>query len=398
MVLLQALLIWAADADKKEESEQVRLAPEAVKRYGISFGLAKKRKITTHLVVPARVAMNTNAMAVVGCPVQGRIVDLKVTAGDVVKKGDVLMVVGSLELGEAQSDYLQKRVATESVRSLVAPNQNAYDRAKKLYEESKGIALTEVEKRQIELEAAKSAVLIAESAVKAAADKLLLMGISQAAIDQLAKSGEINPCYGVYAPIAGTVTESLVTQGELVKPDRERLVVVADLSTLWVLADVPEVRLGEVKVGSKADIRVAAAGERTFSGTVSHIGVAVDPATRTIPVRIEIKSDEVLKPGMFAQADIVSTFRDDDGDESVLCVPAEAVQTVHGTTAVFLAEQGGGGDPNTFTIRLISVGSSAGGFVTIFSGLDGGEKVVTTGSSILKAEVAKSDVPDDDDD
>jgi len=109
---------------------------------------------------------------------------------------------------------------------------------------------------------------------------------------------------------------------------------------LWVLADVPEVRLGEVKVGSKVNVSVAAAGERTFSGTVARIGVAVDPATRTIPVRIEIKSDEALKPGMFAQADIVSTFRDEDGEESVLCVPAEAVQTVHGTTAVFLAVPG----------------------------------------------------------
>lgn len=186
---------------------------------------------------------------------------------------------------------------------LVKPSQDAYERAKKLYDESKGIALTEVEKRQIDFEAAKSAAVVAESAAKSALDKLRLMGMEQASIEQLVKSGEIDSRYSVRSPIDGTMTESLVTQGELVKPNRERLVVLADLSTLWVLADVPETRLKEVKVGSKANISVAAAGERTFSGTVARIGVAVNPATRSIPVRIEIKSDEALKPGMFAQAD-----------------------------------------------------------------------------------------------
>lgn len=380
----------ARDGDKDRptagETTQVKLTAEAMKRYGVGLGRATKQKLVSHVVAPAQVSFNTTAMAVVGCPVQGRVADLKVAVGDNVKKGDELLVVESPELGEAQSDYLQKRTAVAAAEAGVQPAQGAYQRAKSLYESSQGIALTEVQKRQVEFNAVRNAALTAQAALKSAASRLTLLGMDKAAIDKLVESGDINFRYAVRAPLAGTVTERWVTLGELVKPDREKLLVLADMTTLWVIADVPETRIAEVKPGAKAAVSV---GDQSIEGSVLRIGLSVDPSTRSVPVQIEVKADPALKPGMFAQADINIRA----GGEPVVAVPSSAIQNVDGSTAVFLPVDG---QTNTFTRRMVSVGDAAGGMVPIVSGLDGGERIVTSGAFILKAELGKASAKDND--
>ena len=377
-----------ADKDKSAggETTEVRLTSESIKRYGVSLGRATKQKLVSHVIAPAQISFNVNAMAVVGCPVQGRVSELKVTVGDAVKKGDELLVVESPELGEAQSDYLQKRTGIATAEAAVEPAKDAYERAKSLYESSQGIALTELQKRQVEYTAAKNAALTARAALKAAESRLSLLGMNKEAIDKLVESGEINPRYIVRAPLGGTVTERLVTSGELVKPDREKLLVVADMTTLWVVVDVPETRVAEIKAGAKASVSV---GDQSVDGSVFRVGLSVDPSTRSVPVTIEVKADPALKPGMFAQADISTRA----GDEPVVAVPSSAIQSVDGSTAVFLPVDG---QPNTFTRRMVSVGDAAGGMVPIISGLDGGERIVTSGTFILKAELGKASAKDND--
>ena len=380
----------ATNGDKDKtgggETTTVNLTTEAIKRYGVSLGRAKKQKLVSHVVAPAQVSFNTTAMAVVGCPVQGRVAELKVAVGDNVKKGDELLVVESPELGEAQSDYLQKRTAVAAAEAAVDPAKSAYDRAKSLYDSSQGIALTELQKRQVDLSAVKNAALTAKAALKAAESRLKLLGMNKEATGKLVESGEINPQYVVRAPLAGTITERLVTLGELVKPDREKLLVVADMTTLWAIADVPEARIAEIKSGAKTSVAV---GDQSFDGTVFKIGLTVDPSTRSVPVQIELKADPALKPGMFAQADISTSA----GDEPVVAVPRSAIQSVDGSTAVFLPVDG---QPNTFARRMVSVGDPAGGMVPIISGLDAGEQIVTSGTFILKAELGKASAKDND--
>ena len=377
----------SADNDKSAAGEvtEVKLTTEAIKRYGVSLGRATKQKLVSHIVAPAQVSFNTMAMAVVGCPVQGRVAELKVAVGDTVKKDDELLVVESPELGEAQSDYLQKRTGVAAAEAAVDPAKDAYERAKSLYDSSQGIALTEVQKRQVEYTAARNAALTAQASLKAAESRLKLLGLNKEAIDTLVKSGEINPRYIVRAPLAGTATERLVTLGELVKPDREKLVVVADMTTLWVIADVPETRIAEIKPGAKASVTV---GDQSVDGTVFRVGLSVDPSTRSVPVQIEVKADPALKPGMFAQADITTSAGD-----AVVAVPSSAIQSVDGSTAVFLPVDG---HPNTFTRRMVSVGDPAGGMVPIVSGLEGNERIVTSGTFILKAELGKASAKDND--
>jgi cobalt-zinc-cadmium efflux system membrane fusion protein len=368
------------------ETTAVKLTSEAIKRYGVILGRAKKQKLVSHVVAPAQVSFNTTAMAVVGSPVQGRVAELKVAVGDNVKKGEELLVVESPELGEAQSDYLQKRTGVAAAEAAVEPAESAYDRAKSLYDRSQGIALTKVQKRQVDYSVAKNAALTAQAALKADESRLKLLGMNKEATGRLADSGEINPQYIVRAPLAGTVTERLVTLGELVKPDREKLLVVADMTTLWVIADVPEARVAEIKPGAKASVAV---GDQSFDGAVLKIGLSVDPSTRSVAVQIEVKADPALKPGMFAQADIGTGA----GDEPVVAVPSSAIQSVDGSTAVFLPVDG---QPNTFVRRMVSVGDTASGMVSIVSGLDAGERIVTSGTFILKAELGKASAKDND--
>jgi len=139
-----------AEDAKDEHKDEVKLTPEAVRRYGIRTGVAKKRKLTSHIISPARLAFNTEAMAVIGAAVQGRVVEVKVRAGDAVDKGAELLIVESPELGEAQSDLLQKRTAVIAAEAAVDPAKSAFDRAQKLFDETKGISLTELQKREVE--------------------------------------------------------------------------------------------------------------------------------------------------------------------------------------------------------------------------------------------------------
>jgi len=209
----------------------------------------------------------------------------------------------------------------------------------------------------------------------------------------LLKTSKINPRYSVRSPLAGTVVERTVNLGELVKPEREKLLVVADTSTLWALVDVPETRLPEVAKDAKVTITVAGAGDRVFEGKVSHIAPSVDDATRSIRVRVELKGDHALKPGMFAHADITSSAKGVGDDQAVLAVPDGAIQTVNGSAAVFLPVKG---EENTFSLRPVGIGAMVDGFVAIVSGLEEGERIVTAGTFILKADLGKDSVKDAD--
>jgi cobalt-zinc-cadmium efflux system membrane fusion protein len=363
------------------------LTPEAIQQYGIKVGSVKRELIASSFVAPARVLFNADAMAHVGSVVSGRVSELKVGLGDVVKKGDVLFVVESPILGETQSDYLLKRAAVETAAPAVELAKNAYDRAKSLFDQSQGIALTEVQRREIEYKAAQGDFRAAEASLRAAENKLHLYGMDHAAIDELAQSGEIQPKYTVYAPISGHVVEREITLGELVQPERDKLLVLADMSSLWVIADIPEARLGDVAKGSKARIKVTAMRDRPIDGEVSFVSPALDPATRTAHVRIEVASEgNLLKPGMFAQVELSSAAAEGAGD-ALLAIPEEAVQTVEGGPAVFVPVAG---EANTFASRAVTIGKSVNGRVPVMSGLKESDEIVVSGTFILKAELGKA--------
>lgn len=374
-------------AESSEHADEVTLTQEAIERYCLKVEPAQLWVLRPTFVAPARVAFNTEAMAHVGSPLPGRAVEIKVRRGDHVKVGQALVVVESPELGEAQNAYFQNRVAAQSAAPAVELAKVAWERAKGLYEKSEGISLNEVQKREAEYKAAVAAQKTAEAAVIGAENRLHLLGMSQDAVGALADSGEVAPRYTIVAPIDGQVVQRELTQGELVGPDREALLVIADTRTLWVLADVPEAHLPELSTGAKAWITIGTVEGRKYEGLVAFISPEVDPTTRTAQVRIEVPASELaLKPGMFAQAEIAATLADGQEPAPIVAVPTDAVQTVEGMTSVFVPVEG---EPNTFQRRSISAGKAVGSLVPVLSGVVEGERVVVAGSFILKAELGK---------
>ena len=364
-------------------ADEVKLTAEAIRVSGIKVGSATAIPLEGRFTVPARVEFNGEAMAHVGSPVQGRAVELKAKVGAVVKKGDELLLIESTELGEAQSDLIQKRTAADIARSTTRPAQESFDRAQKLYSQNESIALAEVQKRQAELRAAEGSLQTAMAAATAAENKLHLLGMDQKAVEGLLATGEINPKFVLRAPIGGTIIEREVTQGELVNPEKEALLVLADLSVLWVVADVPEAKLGDVQVGSTAKLRTVGSKE-PLEGKVMLISPQMDANTRTGRVRIEIANEQGhLRPGMFASAELTAA----KAGEPVLAVPEAAVQIVEGKPAVFVPVEG---EANTFAKREVTVGKSVGGMVPVLAGLKKDDKYVTHGSFILKADLGKA--------
>lgn len=375
--------------EKEEHAEEVRLSPEAVKRHGIQIGTAEKRRLIPTLRAPAEVAFNSEMLAHVGSPVRGRVAEVRAKLGEEVKKGDVLLVVESPELGEAQSDYLQKKSLTVTSKPALEIAKNTHERALKLYEKSQGIALFEVQKREAEYRAAQAALQNAQTAEMAAKNRLRLLGMNAAAIEKLEETNLIQPHFSISSPLDGQVTEREVTLGELVGPEREHLMVVADLSKLWVLARFPEARLKEVSLGAKARVLLGGGGgEHWCEGSISYISPAVDPATRTVRMRIVATDRHAeLRPGAFAQAEIELSGSEGEEQQVVLSIPEAAVQTVEGQTAVFMPVSG---EPNTFVKRPVSVGRVVGGMLPVLSGLSERDSLVVAGSFILKAEFGKS--------
>lgn len=368
-------------------AEEAKLSAEAVKRNGVQVAPAGKHVLTPTFTAPARVAYNAEAMAHVGSPVKGRVAEMKVRVGDQVEKGDVLLVLQSPELVEAQGEYLQRLTAARTAAPTVDLAKTVFDRAERVREETRGgIALNEVQKRQADLRAAESTLQAAQSAVTAAESRLRQLGMDRSAIEALAKTGRTDPRYTIVAPIAGQVVERETTLGELVDPQQESLLVLADLSTLWVLADVPEVRSRDVAVGAKARVLTSAGGEEGLEGTVTFLAPSIDRATRTLPVRIVVRDGSAtLRPGTFVRAEIAST-QPKAASEAVLAVPEAAIQTVEGKPSVFVPVAG---EKNTFAARPVVAGRAVGGMVPVLGGLKEGESVVVAGSFILKAELGK---------
>lgn len=385
-----------ADADHDhadaghDHADEVTLSAQAIAQAGITIQTARVRSLEPTFVAPARVAFNADAMAHVGSPLHGRAVALKVRLGDRVAQGDALLVIESPELGEAQAEYFQKRIHAQSAAAPVELAKVAWERAKSLYEEAQGISLTQVQEREAQYRAAVAAQQSAQAAAVGAENRLHILGMAQASIEELANSGQIAPRFTIHAPIAGTVIEREVTLGELVGPDRETLLVLADTTNPWILADVPEARLGQTRVGAAAWVTVGAVASdssRGLEGTVDHIAPLVDAATRTAQVRIALANAPAwLTPGMFAQVEIAAADPREGAPAEVVAIPDSAVQTVEGRTAVFVpvaSEEG------AFAVRPVRVGPVVHGVRAVLDGLAEGEAFVASGSFILKAELGK---------
>jgi multidrug efflux pump subunit AcrA (membrane-fusion protein) len=188
------------------------------------------------------------------------------------------------------------------------------------------------------------------------------------------------------APLDGVVIERKSTVGELVDKASE-IYIISDPADLWVLAEIRERDIAAVKVGQEASFTVLPFPNEKFNGKVVRIGNQVEIDSRTLEVRIDVENREGrLKPGMFADVEITTgAIRD------VLVVPDNAIQSDGADQIVFVAA-----DAHHFEKRVVTLGRNEGGTVQVLEGVKAGEKVVTEGSFILKSEMLKGEMADED--
>lgn len=357
-----------AKPQAKPQAGIVHLTADEIQSGEIVVQPVTRNDFRIHRDFPATVAPNHHATAHITTLVRGRVLDVYADFGQQVLAGEVLARLYSGELGMAQSSYL-KAGARLYVKA------RAFERARTLLEE-KVIGLAEQQRREGEM-------LSARAERREAQDRLRLLGMTDDLIAQLDKNQNILSNVPITAPFDGRVILRNVTKGEVVEVTH-RLFTIADLSTVWALADIPEKDIPFIQKAERTEgrqiveVRLNAYPDEVFHGTVTYVGDVLDVATRTMNLRLELPNPDLkLKPEMYATVRVYS--RPTTG---ALTVPDNAIQRDRERRFVFVSR-----DSRTFEARDVKLGDSNGNQVTIVEGLHEGEQVVTNGGFILKSEL-----------
>lgn len=352
--------------EKKDEhgaTGLLKLSADEAKTAGIKVEELKPQSLVDQVVLTATIRANQDRIAHVAPRVSARIVRVNANLGDRVKPGQALAQLDSIELGDAHSAYRQ-------AQSQLSLAKSDFERAQKLKADDI-IAEKDFLRARSEFDKARSSL-------RAAEDKLTLLDSSH----QESESGPTSQ-FPVKAPFAGTVIEKNAVLGELAQPDKS-IFTVADLSTLWIEANLFEKDLGKVRVGAAAGVTVTAYPGEIFKGRLTYISSAVDKESRAVQARVEVPNpDGRLKAEMFATASI-----DTASTSKALTLPQEAVLLVNGQQMAFVQEAGG------FEPRAVELGDKVGGRVVVRSGIKEGEQVVVGGGYALKARMLKSQIGD----
>jgi cobalt-zinc-cadmium efflux system membrane fusion protein len=336
--------------------------PEMLRDLRITTAPAEARSGGEGVTVLGEVRVNEDAYSEVGVPISARAVDLLASPGDRVEAQQPLALLESPELGQARAAAVAAQARAELARrALERKRELAADRI---------VAGREVEEAEAEASAA-------EAELRAARGALRALGIGEEGVSEAG----VGPRFTLRSPIAGTVLERSVVRGQMSEPGRA-LFRVGDLATLWLTVHAFERDAIRVVPGVAARLAFSALPGRALAGKVTLVGSQVDTSSRTLPIRIEVENaDGMLRPGMSATAWIPIG----DAGDTIVAVPAAALQRTEGGWAVFLPREEG-----AFEVRAVGRGRDLGGEVEIVSGLEPGERVVVDGAFLLKAEREKA--------
>ncbi|ARO88508.1 efflux RND transporter periplasmic adaptor subunit [Nitrosospira lacus] len=349
----------AKEARKEQEDvNSITIRPEMVTR--IKIGQPAMIDLADRLQVPSQVEVDEERLVRIGSYVTGRIIDLYVMLGDSVNAGQPLARISSPELTHAQLAYLR-------AFSRTVLTEKAAQRAKHLLA-ADVIAVAEVERRESELE-------VARAELEAAKDQLRLLGMDKAVLAELAKQGHIVPNVTINASRSGIVISRNVIIGQVVQP-ADQLFGVADLSSVWVVGDVPEQIARNVQVGQHVEIHVPALGDVSLDGLIIFVADTVNPLTRTVMVRTMVENPQrKLKPDMLATMHIT------DNAHKSLVVPETAVVREANRDYVFLAQGN-----NRFLRIPVELGPEVADMYPVLNGVTIDQKIVVDGAFHLDNE------------
>ncbi len=320
----------------------VMITPEKQQLIGVKFGEVKHLPLSKTIRTVGRVTYDETKIARVHAKIDGWIEKVFVDfTGKLVRKGDPLISIYSPELVSTQQEYLlalkaKKYLSDNPIKEISSGADSLYEATKK---------------------------------------RLLLWDVTENQVRELESRGTPAKAVTLYSPIDGFVLTRNAFEKQRITPDTE-LYAVADLSTIWVLADIYEYEVPMVKLGQMATMTLSYFPGETFKGKLTYIYPQLDNTTRTLKVRLEFENPQIkLKPDMYANVEL----RIDYGRQ--LAVPEDAVLSSGTENIVFVAKEGGYFEP-----RPVVLGQKVDDLYIVLKGLKAGEKIVTSGNFLIDSE------------
>lgn len=319
-----------------------QISPEKQQLIGVQYGEVRYQPVSKTLRTVGRLTYDETKIAHVHSKNEGWIEKVYVDfTGKYVKRGQPLISLYSPELLQTQQEFLLARRGRDELST--SPFREAVNASESLYQ--------------------------------AARKRLELWDITEAQLSELEKSGKPGKALTIYAPTDGFVLVRNAFTKQRVTPDTE-LYTIADLSTIWVIADIYEYEASEIKVGQPAVVTLAYFSSRAYKGKVTYISPQLDNTTRTLKVRIELaNSGFALKPDMFANVELGISYG------KRLVVPQEAIMDSGAEQIVFVAQ-----DDGYFEPRKVQLGAKVDNEFIVLGGLKAGERLVTSANFLVDSE------------
>ena len=357
----------AQEEHEKGEAGAVEITPEAQQRGGIVVSMATATPMSQQLQTTGTVQAIDSRIAHIRPLTRGRLQDVLVKLGDHVMANQALAQLDNIEAGDIMTQYNTAQSELQRLKIQLAAQQRQVERNRRLAEIG-AAPQKDYEFSLAEQQAQQESIRAQENTIAGLTARLRRLGITDAASSEA-------PITAIRAPFAGVIIRVAAAPGDVVESGSE-LFSVADLSTVYVQAQVYEKDLGQVHAGQTASISIDSYPGERFTGQVASISDVIDPQTRTATVRCQVANPGArLKLDMLASVQFPTAMK-----RSALSVPMDAVQDVEGKPTVFVRTS-----PSRFSVRQVETGSSGNGRIEILRGLKEGEPVVSKGAFAVKS-------------
>jgi cobalt-zinc-cadmium efflux system membrane fusion protein len=366
-----------SQAESANKSNQVEMSISAQQHIGMVVAPAPVTQLNEFLRATGTVQPIDSKVGVVGPLARGRIAEVQVKVGDRVEAGQTLAVFDNIEAGELLSQEQSAHAALEHLKAQLVPATRQAERSRHLADIGAG-AEKDYEYSKAEQQGIEADIRSQQALIDGIRQRLRRFGI----FNDSPRATFLTP---LRAPFSGVVTKAQASPGDVVDAGRD-VFTVADLSRVWVQAEVYEKDLGRIRVGQSAFITVDTYPNQPFEGKVAYISDVLDPQTRTARVRCEVANHDMrLKTDMFANIELPTKF-----SKQAIAVPAGSLQELEGKNVVFVRRS-----PTQFEKREVEKGVTVSNQTEIVRGLKPGEPVVTQGAFHLKSILAGSELGED---
>jgi len=369
----------------KRDSTVIVLDKTQLQKGHVIVEPVRAQEMASTLTIPGRLTFSEDQTWHVGAIASGRIENISARIGDSVHADQILGRLHSHEVHEARAGFQEAQTELERARSAQGYAKQRRDRAQRLLELRAG-SRQDLETAEADLQNAQAAIEKAQSELE---KERAHLNIFRLPIEEPAATGggaqhDEEDDIPILAPAPGLVLERKATVGSVVNSGDE-LFVITDVSSVWMIAAANEEDLSKMHPGQTVRVQVRAYPGHEFAGRILKLGEQLDPATRTLQVRIAVPNPHgLLKPEMYATAS-VHQF----GKRPALVIPEEAIQEIDGVPVVFVQDS-----ENEFRARTVEPGQHTDGGVEIVKGLKRGEAVVVKGGFALKSQMLKTTIQD----